>query len=41
MRTITRYIYQQEDWPNFTWDQRRLTEPLATVSGHQGRLIGG
>ena len=40
MRTITPYIYQRPDWPSFRWDHRRLAEPLAAVSRHQGWLIG-
>jgi Fic family protein len=34
------YIYEQKDWPRFTWDRERLAEPLADVRHRQGRLIG-
>ena len=34
------YIYQDKNWPNFTWDKDCLIEPLSMVSHRQGRLIG-
>ena len=34
------YIYQQEDWPNFTWNINELSNLLAEVRNKQGRLIG-
>ena len=34
------YIYQQENWPNFTWDINKLSDLLAEVRNKQGRLIG-
>lgn len=34
------YIYQQDGWPHFQWKQDELAEQLASVSRHQGRLIG-
>ena len=34
------YIWQQPDWPNFRWDDRRLIEPLAAARLKQGRLLG-
>lgn len=37
---MTKYIYQQDAWPQFQWDQAGLAEQLAAVSRHQGRLIG-
>jgi Fic family protein len=37
---MAKYIYQQEGWPKFQWDQAALAEQLAAVSRHQGRLIG-
>jgi len=40
MRRSTRYIHELPDWPNFRWDQDRLTSMLATVRHQQGRLIG-
>jgi Fic family protein len=34
------YIHESPDWPNFTWDQARLADPLAAVRHRQGRLFG-
>ncbi len=34
------YIYQRPGWPEFTWDQERLINPLASVRHKQGKLIG-
>ena len=34
------YIYQQDNWPNFIWDIRKLSTLLAEVRNNQGRLIG-
>lgn len=34
------YIYQQNDWPNFIWDNASLVDLLAKVRNQQGRLIG-
>ncbi len=34
------YIYEQPDWPNFRWDQDKLSTLLASVRHQQGRLIG-
>lgn len=34
------YIYQLPDWPDFTWDQEKLTKRLAEVRHRQGRLLG-
>jgi len=34
------YIHQDNAWPNFYWDDKRLTERLASVRHRQGRLIG-
>jgi Fic family protein len=34
------YIWEQPDWPNFRWDDRRLIEPLAVARLKQGRLLG-
>ena len=34
------FIYQNRDWPNFTWNQERLFQILAEISHRQGRLIG-
>ena len=34
------YIYQQENWPDFTWDNEKLLPILGEVRNLQGRLIG-
>ena len=34
------YIWQRFGWPEFTWDDRRLLEPLAAARLKQGRLLG-
>ncbi len=35
------YIWEQQGWPQFTWDDGRLLEPLAAARLKQGRLLGG
>jgi Fic family protein len=37
---LSEYIYELKDWPQFRWSHERLTEQLAALSRHQGRLIG-
>ncbi len=39
MRRIP-YIHELSDWPNFHWQDGRLTSPLAAARHLQGRLIG-
>lgn len=34
------YIYQLQNWPQFTWNRAQLADPLAAVRHRQGRLIG-
>ncbi len=34
------YIHELSEWPKFTWSHERISEQLAAVSRHQGRLIG-
>ena len=34
------YIWEQPKWPDLTWDDGRLLEPLATARLKQGRLLG-
>src|SRR4051794_30388983 len=34
------YIYEQKNWPNFTWDHEALLPVLSTVRHKQGRLNG-
>ncbi|MBI4056023.1 MAG: Fic family protein [Elusimicrobia bacterium] len=37
---MSRYIYQQPDWPRFHWNQEAISTPLTAVRHRQGRLIG-
>lgn len=37
---MSKYIYQNNNWPNFVWDSKELLTPLSTVRNLQGRLIG-
>ena len=34
------YIWEQQNWPQFTWDDGELLEPLAGARLKQGRLLG-
>ncbi|MFM9056645.1 MAG: Fic family protein, partial [Bacteroidota bacterium] len=34
------YIYEQRDWPKFTWNQEEILSLLSTISHRQGRLLG-
>ncbi|MBL7128128.1 MAG: Fic family protein [Ignavibacteria bacterium] len=34
------YIYQQNNWPNFTWDNKFLVPLLGLVRNLQGKMIG-
>jgi len=34
------YIYEQPDWPNFTWNREEILNLLSTIAHRQGRLIG-
>lgn len=34
------YIWQREDWPNFTWDSEALLEPLSRLSRLHGLFNG-
>lgn len=34
------YIHELPDWPNFRWDDERITNNLAAVRHRQGRLVG-
>ena len=40
MRRLFLYIWEQPDWPGFTWDRKRLEKPLAEVRHKQGVLLG-
>lgn len=37
---MAKYIYQQKNWTNFTWDERKISPLLAEVRNLQGRLLG-
>lgn len=34
------WIYQQKEWPHFTWDSQKIAGKLADVRHKQGRLLG-
>ena len=34
------YIYQDKDWPRFTWDPGRVVPHLSTARYKQGLLLG-
>ncbi len=34
------YIWENPDWPDFTWDETHLSRLLSRVSREQGRLLG-
>ena len=34
------YIWEQQDWPHLTWNNKGLLEPLAAARLKQGRLLG-
>jgi Fic family protein len=34
------YIYEHQEWPNFTWDQIKIADLLTEVRYLQGRLLG-
>jgi Fic family protein len=34
------WIYEHKGWPNFSWDDRRLSAKLADLRHRQGRLLG-
>ena len=37
---MARYIYQQVDWPHFSWDQAKLAPQLAHIHQRLGKLMG-
>jgi Fic family protein len=37
---MRRYIYQQNNWPNFKWDNAEILTVLGLVRNMQGKLIG-
>ncbi|WP_106830285.1 Fic family protein [Parabacteroides pacaensis] len=34
------YIWQQKDWPDFTWEDSKISYKLGKVRGLQGKLVG-
>ncbi|MPZ09234.1 MAG: DUF4172 domain-containing protein [Kiloniellaceae bacterium] len=34
------YIWQHDNWPNFTWDRARLLDHLAEAARRQGQVLG-
>jgi Fic family protein len=40
VRIMTKYIYQNDDWPKFTWDHEALLVLLGKVRNMQGKLTG-
>ena len=37
---MSKYIHQQANWPNFTWDNEVIVPVLSNVRHKQGRLRG-
>jgi len=40
MRRIKVYIHEQNNWPNFTWDNRKVMLKLGETRNLQGKLLG-
>lgn len=40
MQRMNAFIYQNADWPNFTWNNDEIVNLLSEVRNLQGRLIG-
>ena len=34
------YLWEEQEWPDLSWDERRLSKLLGAVSQEQGRLLG-
>ena len=34
------YLWERDDWPSLSWDEKSLSTLLAQVSREQGRLLG-
>lgn len=34
------YIYQQKNWPKFTWDHPQINPKLSTIRHRQGKILG-
>ncbi len=39
-QSIMAYIYQQKEWPHFTWQEEKFAALLIKVRHQQGRLLG-
>jgi Fic family protein len=37
---INMWIYEHQDWPNFSWASQRVASKLADIRHRQGRLLG-
>ncbi len=37
---MNKYIYQKPEWPQFHWNDEKLTALLASIRNKQGRLLG-
>ncbi len=37
---MANYIYQQKNWPHFTWQEKQLSGLLAKIHQQQGKLLG-
>jgi Fic family protein len=37
---MNNYIYQHEDWPDFSWDNEQILRPLGEVRNMQGKIMG-
>ena len=37
---MARYIYEYDNWPNFTWDDKKISVILGKVRHLQGRIFG-
>lgn len=40
MGRFDKYLYELKDWPNFTWDSKKLESSLSNVRNLQGKLAG-
>ena len=40
MRKMAKYIYQQKNWPDFTWDEKSISLVFGEVRNLQGRITG-
>ena len=37
---MVRYIYQYDQWPHFTWDDKEINVILGQVRHLQGKILG-